>query len=87
MSRIEDAIDGLYTRGILGAPPKYLSPIDRTKSRWTGDWLASQVQLVPPGSIVEHYHRSLVAFPQVIEAPTTISSSNGKQGQRKATKP
>jgi hypothetical protein len=87
IERIEDAIDGLYKRGILGVPPKYLTPIDRTKSRWTGDWLASQVQLVPPGSIVEHYHRSLVAFPQVIEASTTISSSNSKQERRTVAKP
>jgi hypothetical protein len=83
IERIEDAIDGLYKRGILGAPPRYLTPIDRTKSRWTGDWLASQLRLVPPESIAVHYHRSLTAFPQVIEAPTTMS----KGEQRKAKKP
>jgi hypothetical protein len=68
IERIEDALNELYKRGILGAPPKYLAPIDRTKSRWTGDWLACQLQLVPPGSIVEHYHTALTTFPRTIEA-------------------
>ncbi len=49
IERIEDAIQNIYQRGILGAPPKYLTPVDRSKSRWTGDWLAAQIQLVPPG--------------------------------------
>jgi hypothetical protein len=81
IERIENALNELYKRGILGAPPKYLTPIDRTKSRWTGDWLACQLQLIPPGSIIEHYHSALTAFPRTIDA----TLSQGGKRERKST--
>ena len=58
ISRIEDALTKLWHRGILGAAPSCLTEIDRNKSRWARDWLASQWQLVPPGRKQVPIHQS-----------------------------
>jgi len=53
--RIEDALHQLFAKGILGAEPQCITLIDRTQTRWTGDWLASLWILLPPEDIKQHY--------------------------------
>ncbi len=67
IKRITDALDALFEKGILGAPAKCLTPIDQTKSRWTGEWLASQWVLLPPKPIIEYYQQSIAASPLMTE--------------------
>ncbi len=53
-ARIENALEVLWKRGILGAKPEPIHPIDKNKTRWGNDWLISQWILVPPFEIREH---------------------------------
>lgn len=62
--RIEDALQQLYRKGILGAPPECLTPPNRSQTRWTRDWLAAQWVLLPPQSVIDHY-RSLPVVPSL----------------------
>jgi hypothetical protein len=61
ISRIEDALTKLWKQGILGAAPYCLTDIDRSKTRWTRDWLTSQWQLIPPhgGQTIEQSQKNL----------------------------
>jgi hypothetical protein len=81
IGRIEEALHGLYKRGILGTEPKCLTPVDRHKFRWTGDWLASQWVLLPPAAIREYYHHTIATPSSVIEA---IPSSKRTRQRKKA---
>jgi hypothetical protein len=76
--RIEDALHQLYTKGILGAPPRCLTPIDRSQSRWTRAWLAAQWVLLPPQDVIDHYRLRPVATPLPLPSP--------RQARRRATR-
>jgi hypothetical protein len=54
VARIENALEELWKRGILGARPEPILPIDKNKTRWGNEWLNSQWILVPPFEITEH---------------------------------
>ncbi|GCE50390.1 hypothetical protein EI42_03670 [Thermosporothrix hazakensis] len=45
--RVEAALQKLYTMGLLQEPPRCLTDIDKSKTRWGNEWLASQWLLLP----------------------------------------
>lgn len=47
VTRIEEALDHLWERGILRAKPEPTIPVDKNKTRWINDWLNSQWLLLP----------------------------------------
>ena len=53
--RIEDALKQLFLKGILGEEALCLTPADRSRPRWTKEWLASQWVLLPPQSVSDQY--------------------------------
>jgi hypothetical protein len=55
VERIERALFVLWKRGLLGEPPKCLTPIDKSQSRWGKEWLASLWRLMPPRAVIERY--------------------------------
>ena len=61
--RIEDALHQLAKKGILGAPAKCLTPVDKSQSRWTKDWLAAEWVLLPPEDVIAHYTQRLAVAP------------------------
>lgn len=61
-TRIEDALHHLWERGILGAKPVPLTPVDKSKTRWSNDWLASQWRLIPPLEVVDTGTRTAKTF-------------------------
>ena len=85
--RIEDALRQLYNKGILGAPAECLTSVDRSQSRWTRSWLASQWILLPPEDIIAHYRQRPVATPPRLASPrratrqTHRRTSGGRQEQ------
>ena len=58
--RIEDAIANLCRKGILGEA-RCLTSVDRTRPRWTNDWLSAQWIFLPPEEIKDHYHTTIAA--------------------------
>jgi len=71
IKRIDDALESLFARGILGIEAHCLNPADRTQLRWTEAWLASQWVLLPPESVVEHYHRTIAGpLPAITALPS-----------------
>lgn len=69
-TRIEDALEHLWTCGILGAKPEPITPIDKNKTRWGDDWLNSQWRLLPP---LETRNQTIESQP--IQAKRLITSS------------
>lgn len=63
--RIEEALENLWKKGIIGAKPIRLTPID-TNTRWGKTWLASEWLIVPPPEIQQYYETTLkpVAIPK-----------------------
>lgn len=61
--RIEDALHQLAKKGILGAPATCLTPVDKSQSRWTKDWLAAEWVLLPPEDVIAHYRQRLAVAP------------------------
>jgi hypothetical protein len=61
--RIESALQELWKRGIIGNEPAPAEPIDKDKSHWGKDWLASQWILKPPLQIQEFYEATLKPLP------------------------
>lgn len=57
--RIQQALNSLWKKGIIGAAPVCLTPIDTTKSRWGQDWLASHWRIVPPTEVQQYYETTL----------------------------
>ncbi len=57
--RIQKALNNLWEKKIIGAPPTCLTPVDTTKSRWGKDWLASKWLIVPPPEIQRYYETTL----------------------------
>lgn len=64
--RIQKALNNLWKKGIIGAEPICLTPLDTTKPRWGKDWLASRWLIIPPPEIQQYYETTLrpVAIPQ-----------------------
>ncbi len=61
--RIEDALQQLYSKGILGVPARCLTPVDRSQTRWTKSWLAAQWVLLPPEDIIAYYRQRPIVTP------------------------
>jgi hypothetical protein len=61
--RIQNALDELHERNILGAPPVCLSEVDTNHREWFHEWLKSRWCLTPPSSLVEHYRQVPVLRP------------------------
>jgi len=57
--RIENALDTLWQKGILGAAPICIDEIDKTKSHWGKNWLAARWILVPPPDVQQFYETTL----------------------------
>ncbi len=57
--RIHEALHSLWEKGIIGAEPICLTPLDTTKSRWGNDWLSSKWCIVPPPEIQQFYETTL----------------------------
>jgi len=81
--RIEDALQQLYNKGILGARPQCLTPVDKSQSRWTKAWLAAEWILLPPEDIIAHYRQRPVAAPTRLSLPRQSQrrTRKGKQAQ------
>ncbi len=61
-TRIEEALVTLWERGILGATPICVTPIEKTtKTRWGDDWLASRWIIVPPSREQREHEQPLSA--------------------------
>ncbi len=79
--RIEDALHQLFVKGILGAPARCLSPVDRSQTRWAKSWLAAQWVLLPPEDIIAHYRPS--AAPARLPSPRAsrkrVNEENGQE--------
>ncbi|MGH2638660.1 MAG: hypothetical protein ACRDF4_05180, partial [Rhabdochlamydiaceae bacterium] len=67
--RIDDALEQLYAKGILGEKARCHNPADRNQPRWTKDWLASKWMLFPPTSI-QHYYLGGPTLP-ILALPET----------------
>ena len=57
--RIQKALNNLWKKGIIGAEPICLTPVDTTKSHWGQEWLASHWRIVPPAEIQQYYETTL----------------------------
>jgi len=68
--RIEAALTKLYEHQILGAPPRCLTPIDKTKN-WGKDWLLSWWSISPPFDTLEYYQRRKTLLYQHTLPPTS----------------
>lgn len=75
--RIEDALQQLHEKGILGASPFCLNPADRNQSRWTKEWLASKWVLLPPTNVKDHY-LTTVTTTLALPSPETGSTQRKK---------
>jgi len=66
--RIHKALNNLWQKGIIGAEPICLSPLNTTKARWGKDWLSSRWRIIPPSEIQQFYETTLrpVAIPKRI---------------------
>jgi hypothetical protein len=57
--RIQKALNNLWEKKIIGAPPRCVSSIETTKGQWGKDWLASEWVIVPPSEVREYYETTL----------------------------
>ncbi len=80
--RVEEALDTLIQRGIVGeAHP--LVPIDKTKAHWGRDWLMALWLLLPPIEAIEqHSMQALLPAP----APAPMLQPSLAKKQKKGTK-
>ncbi len=75
--RVEEALDTLIERGIVGEA-RPLVPIDKTKAHWGKDWLAALWLLLPPIEAIEQ-HSIQALLPAPAPAPTSQSPLAKKQ--------
>src|SRR6266496_2395408 len=76
--RIEDALHQLSVKGILGAEAQCLNPADRTRPRWTKEWLASRWVLLPPENVRDHYRVTTITPVPALPAPEARSTTRKK---------
>lgn len=84
--RIEDALEQLYGKGILGERARCLNPPDRSRPRWTRDWLASKWIILPPARILDSYTEASLSPLLTLPEPERITQGSVAHGRGRGKK-
>jgi primase-polymerase (primpol)-like protein len=76
--RIEDALNQLHVKGILGSAAHCLTPADHSQPRWAKCWLAAEWVLLPPEDIIMRYRP--IAVPALLHSQRRAQKQSRKKG-------